>query len=109
MLTHNIAESLFERHHIDPVFKEVITHNFGQLNLSIQTQVEVSRLPRTMDALVVLKSPDEIERVRAETAFRYFRVQNQIEGKGKDDPLTLFGYHLIRGRSHLYLGENEIS
>ncbi len=109
MLTNNTAESFFERHHIDPVFKEVITHNFGQLNLPIQTQVEVSRLPRAMDALVVLKSPDEIEKVRAETAFHYFRGHNHIELKGKEDELTLFGYHLIRGRSHLYLGENKVS
>ena len=43
-----------ERAEIDPVFKEVMTFNFGQLSLPIETQVEVSRLPRTMDALVLL-------------------------------------------------------
>ena len=107
MLTNNTTESLPERHHIDPVFKEVMTRNFGQLNLPIQTQVEVSRLPRAMDALVVLKSSDEIEKVRAETAFSYFRAHHHMEYKGKEDLLTLFGYHLIRGRSHLFVG-NEL-
>ncbi len=109
MFTNNMTKSLPERHHIDPVFKEVMTHNFGQFDLPIQTQVEVSRLPRTMDALVVLKSSVEIEKVRAETAFDYFRVQNQLEYKGKDDLLTIFDYHLIRGRSHLYLGEKGLT
>ena len=41
--------------------------------------------------------------------FNYFRVYNQIEFKGKEDPLTLDGYNLIRGRSYLYLGEKKIS
>ncbi|HIE29320.1 TPA: hypothetical protein EYP66_18775 [Candidatus Poribacteria bacterium] len=34
---------------------------------------------------------------------------NQIEFKGKNDPLTIYGYHLIIGCAHLYLGEKEIS
>ena len=62
-----------------------------------------------MDALVVLERPEEREKVRSETAFDYFRVHNQLELKGKEDRLTLSGYHLIRGRSHLYLGEKNIS
>ena len=104
----NNTKSATEREEIDPIFKDVLTFNFGQLEIPIQTQVEVSRLPRTMDALVVLK-PGDIEKVRAETAFSYFRVHNQIEFKGKNDPLTIFSYHLILGRTHLYLGEKEIS
>ena len=44
-----------ERQEIDPVFKDVLTLNFRQLNILVQTQVEVSRLPRTMDALAILK------------------------------------------------------
>ena len=98
-----------ERAEIDPVFKEVMTFNFGQLSLPIETQVEVSRLPRTMDALVLLLQAEDREKVREETAFDYFRVHNQLEYKGKEDRLTRNGYHLILGRSHLYLGEKQIS
>jgi len=98
-----------ERAEIDPVFKEVMTFNFGQLSLPIETQVEVSRLPRTMDALVLLLQAEDREKVRKETVFDYFRVHNQLEYKGKEDRLTRNGYHLILGRSHLYLGEKKIS
>ena len=46
-----------DRDFLDPVFKEVMTFNFAQLALPVETQVEISRLPRTMDALVVLEQP----------------------------------------------------
>ena len=103
------TKSTVERTEIDPVFKEVLTFNFGQLDILLQTQVEVSRLPRTMDALVVLQKPEDLAKVREETAFSYFRVHNQIEFKGKEDALTRAGYHLILGRTNLYLGEKDIS
>lgn len=107
--TSMMIDALPERAEIDPVFKEVMTFNFGQLSLPIETQVEVSRLPRTMDALVLLPQAEDMEKVRKETAFDYFRVHNQLEYKGKEDLLTRNGYHLILGRSHLYLGEKKIS
>ena len=97
------------RDFLDPVFKEVMALNFAQLSLPVETQVEVSRLPRTMDALVVLEQETERSKVHEKTIFNYFRVHNQIEFKGKEDPLTQSGYHLIRGRSYLYLGEKNIS
>jgi hypothetical protein len=97
------------RAEIDPVFKEVLIFNFGQLNILLQTQVEVSRLPRTMDALVVLHNPEDLKKVREETVFSYFRIHNQIEFKGKEDALTRASYHLILGRANLYLGEKDIS
>ena len=98
-----------DRQFLDPIFKEVMTFNFAQLALPVETQVEISRLPRTMDALVVLEQPTEREKVRVQTAFNYFRVYNQIEFKAKNDPLTRDGYNFIRGRSYLYLGEKQIS
>ena len=98
-----------DHHFLDPVFKEVMTFNFAQLALPVETQVEVSRLPRTMDALVVLEQTAEREKVHAQTAFNYFRVYNQIEFKAKNDPLTRDEYNFIRGRSYLYLGEKQIS
>ena len=98
-----------DRDFLDPVFKEVMTFNFGQLALPVETQVEVSRLPRTMDALVVLEQDTEREKVHEQTFFNYFQIHNQIEFKGKTDPLTRNEYNLIRGRSYLYLGEKKIS
>ena len=98
-----------DRHFLDPIFKEVMTFNFAQLALPVETQVEISRLPRTMDALVVLEQTTEQEKVHAQTAFNYFRAYNQIEFKAKNDPLTRDEYNFIRGRSYLYLGEKQIS
>ncbi|MBC8231791.1 hypothetical protein H8E77_19755 [bacterium] len=105
----NKTKAAAERQEIDPVFKDVLTFNFRQLDVPIQTQVEVSRLPRTMDALVILKLVRLLEKVRLETVFSYFRVYNQVEFKGKEDPLTRAGYRLILGRTNLYLGEEDIS
>ena len=97
------------RDFLDPVFKEVMAFKFAQLSLPVETQVEISRLPRTMDALVVLEQETERLKVHKQTIFNYFRIHNQIEFKGKEDPLTQSEYHLIRGRSYLYLGEKNIS
>ena len=67
------------RDFLDPVFKEVIAFNFAQLSLPVETQVEISRLPRTMDALVVLEQETERLKVHKQTIFSYFRFHNQIE------------------------------
>ena len=105
----NDTKSATAREQIDPVFKGVLIFWFGQFNVIIQTQVEVSRLPRTIDVLVIIEHTDYLLKVRLETPFEHFRVHNQIEFKGKSDPLTIHDYHLIRGRAHLYLGEKELS
>ena len=109
MSTDDNTGSTIERHEIDPILKEVLTFSFGELGIPIQTQVEVSRLPRTMDVLVVTEQTGNLERIWHGTAFDFFRVHNSIEFKGKSDPLTIFDYHLILGRAHLYLGERKIS
>ena len=101
--------SIIERHEIDPILKEVLTLSFRELGIPIQTQVEVSRLPRTMDVLVVAEQSGDLEKIWQGTAFDFFHVHNSIEFKGKSDPLTIFDYHLILGRAHLYLGERKIS
>ena len=103
------TRSTIERHEIDPILKEVLTFSFGELGIPIQTQVEISRLPRTMDVLVVAEQSGNLERIWHGTTFDFFRVHNSIEFKGKGDPLTMFDYHLILGRAHLYLGERKIS
>ena len=53
------TKSAIERHEIDPVLKEVLTFSFGELGIPIQTQVEVSRHPRTMDVLVVAEQSSD--------------------------------------------------
>jgi hypothetical protein len=111
-LNHNAANetrSSSERQEIDPLFKEVLTFKFRQLDIPVQTQVEVSRLPRTMDALVILKWKKMLKKVQSHTPFAHFRRYNQVECKGKGDLLTIWGYHLILGRTHLYMGENKIA
>ncbi len=109
MPTGDNTESTIERHEIDPILKEVLTFSFGELGIPIQTQVEISRLPRTMDVLVVAEQSGNLEKIRHGTAFDFFRVHNSIEFKGKSDSLTIFDYHLILGRAHLYIGERKIS
>ena len=64
-----------DRDFLDPVFKEVMAFNFAQLALPVETQVEISRLPRTMDALVVLEHPPEREKVREQTVFNYYAAR----------------------------------
>ena len=105
--THN-PQSEVQREEIDPVLKQVLAFRFGQLNIPLQTQVEVSRLPRTIDAVVRLHTPQEVERVQLQTPFSHFRAHNAIEFKGINDALTIAKYHLILGRAYLYLGENEL-
>ncbi len=107
-LTHEIPVET-QREEIDPVFKQVLVDNCGQLNISIKTQVEVSRLPRTMDVLIHLSAPQEFERVQLQTPFGHFLTHNQVEFKGRRDNLTIAGYHLIFGRTHLYIGEQDIN
>lgn len=94
--------------HVDPVFKQVLTDELTPLTKALQTEVEVSRLPRTIDALVTLATDEEMQRVRTETPFFYFGTHNQVEFKGREDPLTTAGYHLINGRTQLYVGEQDV-
>jgi len=103
------TSSQVQREEIDPVFKQVLIFRCEQLNISLQTQFEVSRIARTMDALIRFHTSQEIEQAQEQTPLVYLREHNQIEYKGKRDPLTIAGYHLIRGRTHLYLGEKDIS
>ncbi len=96
------------RSEIDPVFKAVMCFRFGQLGIPVKTQVEVSRLPRTIDAVLILELESDLEKVRYETPFCYVRTYNQIEFKGIADSLTISGFRLILGRANLYMGENKI-
>jgi hypothetical protein len=96
------------RSEIDPLFKAVLDFSFRKLGIPLKTQVEVSRLPRTIDVMLILDKESDLEKVRSETPFYYARTHNQIEFKGISDPLTIPGFRLILGRANLYMGENEI-
>jgi hypothetical protein len=102
-------QSQDQRRQIDPIFKQVLAEELTPVPNALQTEVEVSRLPRTIDALVTLATEDELHRVRTETPIFYFLRHNQVEFKGREDPLTVAGCHLIGGRTQLYLGEQDVA
>jgi len=85
-----------------------MTLRFTELGIPFQTQVEVSHLPRTIDAVVVLRHETHLEKVRLETPFPYAGPHNLIEFKSKNDRLTIPDFRLILGRANLYMGENRI-
>ena len=96
------------RNELDPVFKQVLIELFKSLPVTVKTEVEVSRLPRTIDALVMVESSDTLDEIASTTPFGHFRQSNQIEFKGRNDRLTQWGFYRILGRSYLYLGEHKI-
>ena len=102
------TQSIPNRGHIDPVFKQILTFRCGQLGIPLQTEFEVSRLPRTIDAIIRLDPSQKVEPLHSQTPFGHFRAHNLIEFKGRRDPLTMAEYHLIMGRAYLYLGENDL-
>lgn len=104
-----VAETEEERQEIDPVFKQIVEDAFAAYKATCQTQYEVGRLPRTIDALVTIDDEAEQEKIRAETLFFYFLKHNQLEFKGHHDRLTKKGYHTIRGRMEFLLREKAVS
>ena len=97
-----------QRYTSDSIFKRIITLRFTELGIPLQTQVEVSHLPRTIDAVVVLRPETDREKVRYETPIPYANLYNLIEFKSENDRLTIPDFRLILGRSNLYMGENRI-
>ena len=94
--------------HIDPLFKQILVLLGKSLHFIPQTEVEVSRLPRTIDVVVELPNPADQRRLERLTPFIRLCDHNQIEFKGKADRLHIPGYQLIRGRSLLYMGEKQL-
>ena len=97
-----------QRYMPDSIFKRIMALRFIKLGIPLQTQVEVSHLPRTIDAVVVLRHETDQEKVRLETPFPYAGPHNLIEFKGENDRLTIPDFRLILGRTNLYMGENRI-
>ena len=92
----------------DALFKEVMTEIFSQLDIPIKTEQEVSRKPRTIDAVITCTQKD-IEKTKRETSFDFFNKNNVIAFKSLADPLTLWEYHKIIARAHFYVSENKLA
>ena len=93
----------------DAVFKWIMQLQFTRLGIPIQTEVEVSRLPRTIDVTLAKLSKTLQTIVRLKTGLRHVRLYNLIEFKSLNDPLTMAGLRLILGRANLYMGQNNLS
>jgi len=66
----------------DPVFKQTVIDELAPLPATLQTEVEVSRLPRTIDAIIMIEGEESWQTVRTNTPFFYLLWHNQIEFKG---------------------------
>ena len=91
----------------DPIFKQIITSFFQGWEVDIQTEVEVARLPRKIDAVVRVPIR-ALHAIRYLTPFWYFLVYNVVEFKGPADALTIHGYQRILSRSYQYLAEHKL-
>ena len=91
----------------DPIFKEVITTFSQGWKVDIQTEVEVARLPRKIDAVVRVPIR-ALHAIRYLTPFWYFLVYNVVEFKGPADALTIHGYQQILSRCYQYLAEHKL-
>ncbi|MCS3918205.1 hypothetical protein Q2T83_16965 [Fervidibacter sacchari] len=94
----------------DAIYKQIFVQFLNALGVPVQTQVEVGRLPRTLDAVVVA---DESQRARIVQwfPFDYFRHYNLLEFKSPTDPLTPDEYKRVIARAYLFLaevGENDL-
>lgn len=97
-----------ERRELDPILKQIIIDLLLSAPVRVETEVEVSRLPRTIDVLVVAESAEDLTQLRMRTLFRHALQTNVIEFKGLNDPLTKQNFANIMGRTYLYMGEHNI-
>lgn len=102
-------EARAERQEIDPVFKQLIEDEFDEYQSTCQTEYEVNRLPRTIDAFITVEDEAERQKIHAATPFFYLLKDSQLEFKGRNDRLTKDGYAMIRGRMEFLLSEKNIS
>jgi len=92
----------------DALFKEVMTELFVRLQITIHTEQEVSRKPRTID-VVIICTPKDIEKAKRETPLDFLSKNNIVAFKSIADPLTIWEYHKIRARAHFYIAENKLA
>jgi hypothetical protein len=104
-----VEETQEESQAIDPVFKQIVEEEFAAYQARCQTEYEVGRLPRTIDALITIEDEAERLKIRTETPFFYLLKDNQLEFKGRRDPLTPKAYSKIRGRMEFLLSGKAMS
>jgi len=94
----------------DAVYKQLFVQFLAQLGVTVQTQVEVGRLPKTLDAVAVTDESQR-ERIAQWLPFDHFRRYNLLEFKSPTDPLTPDEYKRVLARAYLFLaevGENDL-
>ena len=92
----------------DAFYKQVMKRYFqSQQITSVETEVEVGRLPRTID-LTFVCSEQDAQRLEQTTAFTFLRQHNLIEFKSPSDPLTVAEYERIIARAYIYMAEEGI-
>jgi hypothetical protein len=88
----------------DAVYKQILQRFFQKRGISITTEVEVGRLPRTIDIAIVC-SQEESQRLALASPFTFFAQYNLLEFKSSSDPLTSAEYKHIIARAYLYMAE----
>jgi len=107
-VTNQDADSGKASNPYDALFKEVMTQLFSELYITIKTEQEVSRKPRTIDIVITCESPD-VKKAKHETPFDFLTQNNIIAFKSPADRLTIWEYHKIIARAHFYIAENKLA
>jgi hypothetical protein len=89
----------------DSAYKAFYERLFQRWNIPIETQVEVSRRAKAIDA--VIRCEAEHHKRLQETAFSFFRRLNSLELKSPEDPLNLADYMNIVSRVYGLLAKQE--
>ena len=88
----------------DAFYKQVLQEFFQKHKVAITTEVEVGRLPKTID-IAVICSQEEAQRLALASPFTFFTKHNLLEFKSSSDPLTSTEYKRIMARAYLYMAE----
>jgi len=82
----------------DSAYKAFYERLFQKWNIPIETEVEVSRRAKSIDA--VIQCEEKHRKQLKDTAFWFFRGVNSLELKSPEDPLNLPGYMTIISRAY---------
>jgi len=88
----------------DAVYKQVLQRFFQKLKIIINTEVEVGRLPRTIDIVLVCLR-EVAKRLALVSPFTFLALHNLLEFKSSSDPLTSAEYKRILARAYLYMAD----
>lgn len=91
----------------DAVYKELLARLFARWQILLTTQVEVGRLPRTIDAVAIC-TPEDRARLAQLTPFDFFQLHNLLEFKSPRDRLTPGKYKLVISRAYLYMHQTGV-